>query len=214
MKILQAKIDWKEGFANDARLQLLVDHVPFMDEMRYEQRGNLYFAEKDGYVHFLCEDPRDHSGYGGRAFDLTMKDGTVVVLKGPWSGRAAVMEAAGFTPCVEAILTDDSLAYDRGYTFVSGAVTLDLARLALTLADHDRGHFEDLERHGEIYHVIVPNSAAIRDKLLASGGGKTFDHLRRKATPVQSTERDKDVLSNAADALHELNADQSRIVLG
>lgn len=124
MKILGASINWYDGFCNKPRLEIVVDSIPAsFEELRYEQRGSLYFAEKDQYVSFFYYDgPSD--GCGGHHFDIIMKDGTKKTLIGPWSSRCGVMNEAGFTPSVEVtIILEESYPYGR----IAGAITTDLA---------------------------------------------------------------------------------------
>lgn len=103
MKLVSHKVNMYEGYANDAKYEIWVEDMPELSDLRYEQRGHLYFAEKDGLVSFYAySGPGD--GYGGRAFPITLVDGTEVVLKGPWSSRPAVMMKAGFPECVDVVI--------------------------------------------------------------------------------------------------------------
>jgi hypothetical protein len=122
MKILDMKVHWYENFDNEPELMLLVDKLPDHDDLRYEKKGPLYFAEKDGYVSFFAySQPGD--GYGGRVFPIVLTDGTKMDLKGPWSSRAGAMNRAGFVPCLDVIITDDPEVWKKGYTFYAAHVT-------------------------------------------------------------------------------------------
>lgn len=105
MKLVSHKVNMYEGFANDAKYEIRVDTLPELSDLRYEKRGDLYFAEKDGYVSFYAYSGPGE-GYAGRHFPITLVDGTEVVLKGPWSSRPAVMLTAGFPECVDVIIND------------------------------------------------------------------------------------------------------------
>ncbi|HRR49605.1 MAG TPA: hypothetical protein P5293_06605 [Bacteroidales bacterium] len=122
MKILDMKVCWYENFDNDPQLQILVDKMPDFDDLLYEKKDGLYFAEKDGYVSFFVY-TKPGEGFGGRVFPITLTDGTKVDLKGPWSSRAGVMNKAGFEPCLDVHLTDDPEVWKRGYTFYAAHVT-------------------------------------------------------------------------------------------
>lgn len=103
MKLVKSSVRMYEKYANDAMYEIWVEGLPELDEMRYEKRGSLYFAEKDGYVVFYAySSPGD--GYGGRTFNITLTDGTPMALKGPWSSRAGQMMKAGFPETVEVVL--------------------------------------------------------------------------------------------------------------
>lgn len=131
MKALAVKVNWWEGWGNDPVLQLLVDELPPLDAFRFDKNGAIYYAELDGYVRYYAYS-RPGSGFGGRHFCITMKDGKEVILEGPWSSRPGAVHLYGFGPCVHVSITDDPLAFERGYTFFSGDVTLAFAQGALS----------------------------------------------------------------------------------
>lgn len=56
----------------------------------FEQRGDIYRAEDGDIVQYYCYD-KPGGGYGGRRFDITMRDGSRRSLIGPWSSRAGVV---------------------------------------------------------------------------------------------------------------------------
>lgn len=125
MKVLKAKIDWMLKWSNSPTLQILVDKIP--TDLEYEQHGSCYFAEKEGYVNYYSY-TRPDEGFGGRKFELKMKDGSVKTLIGPWSGNSAFAAASGFTPCMECSIIDNPVDYERGYTFYAGNITIELAK--------------------------------------------------------------------------------------
>ena len=126
MKLLKAEVEWHIGYSNAPDLVLHLDTIPKGDEFEFEQRGPLYYAEKDGFVRFYAYQ-KPGSGFGGREFRIRMKDGEERVLKGPWSSRSGCMNRAGFGPCVDVTFVADGF---RGY----GAVTLELAQQAAEMA--------------------------------------------------------------------------------
>jgi hypothetical protein len=91
MKILGIKIDWHEEFNQSATITCEVDRIPSMDELVFEaypiQKGVLYYAELEGYVCYLYHQPKNEEGFGGREYSLKMKDGTIKIIKGPWSSN-------------------------------------------------------------------------------------------------------------------------------
>lgn len=154
MEILKAKIDWMEQFANEPGLYLLLKNRPSLGDFRYEERNGCYFAENQGLVDFFhYKQPGD--GYAGRSFHLTMKDGSEKVLKGPWSSRASVMNREGFVHCIEATITEDLEVWERGHTFYSSAVTIEIAKKALKLIPGVELKMEaDIQWRGEINYRI------------------------------------------------------------
>lgn len=127
MNIIKARDVKYRQYANPAHTELLVDAIPDIRDMVFDTKSagryTLYFAEQDGYVAFFAHDPDNQRGYGGASFTLRMRDGSTVTLVGPWSSRSEVMDAAGFTPSVEADIVADPAAFTRGYTFRAGHVT-------------------------------------------------------------------------------------------
>jgi hypothetical protein len=141
-----------EQYANEPNLYLLLKDFLKTGELTYEKRGDCYFAEKDGYVDFYhYVGPSD--GYGGRHFTITMKDGSEKILEGPWSSRASVMNREGFTPCIEATITESKEVWAKGYTFYASAVTVEVAKQALELLPTVLLR-KRVDRNGEINYRI------------------------------------------------------------
>lgn len=137
-KILDAKIEWFKGCANSPQFKLLVDKIPSIEELVYDEKrdgaGTMYFAEKDGYVDFMYHTPRNENGYGGRKWTIKVrKSGGSVeerIVKGPWSSNSPAMNGAGYHPSVEVTITDDPDVWKRGFTFYAGHVTYEVAQEA------------------------------------------------------------------------------------
>jgi len=127
---LEARINWRHRFLNPPMLEILVDHMPDMEQMVYNQtplpNGSLYYAEKDGYVSFYYHKPSDPRGFGGRVYNLILDTGELVTINGPWSSRSGSMNKAGYGPCMDACMVTDKESYDRGHTFMSGNITVEL----------------------------------------------------------------------------------------
>lgn len=145
MKILDADIDWMERCGNDPRIKILVDRMPRLEELTYQQKGSLYFGELDGYVSFFFYQQPDE-GYGGRHFDINMMDGSQKTLIGPWSSCSSVMNDAGFTPCTEVSITDDPEVWKRGHTFFAAAATVEILEPAMKLC-YEYPSWFDLHKH-------------------------------------------------------------------
>jgi len=94
----------------DRRLHIYIEgHWPRSTETPgWEREDHLYFAEGQwGDVHFFFYD-KPGRGFGGQIFTVTMKDGSKVQLKGPFSSRNGVMNWQGFTPSVEVYVHEPS----------------------------------------------------------------------------------------------------------
>lgn len=128
IEIIKGRVNWMDGFGNRPVLSLLLSHIPNRDDMRFEKRDSLYFAESEGFCVFFSWHGYADRGFGGRAFPITMKDGSKVTLLGPWSSSASTMNAAGFGPCVNANVTADPAVFERGHTFYAGDVLISVVR--------------------------------------------------------------------------------------
>lgn len=94
-QIKEVRVDWKEGFANSPTFQVVLNKLPDQNVVRFQRLDNLFYGEdkESGYVRFFCWDEArgQDQGFAGRHFPITLVDGTEIVLKGPWSSRAGVM---------------------------------------------------------------------------------------------------------------------------
>lgn len=171
-----------QRWSNSPTLAILVDEMPETKDFRYEQKGSLYYGEKDGYVNFFAYD-RPDQGYGGRHFPITMTDGTEKVLIGPWSSRAGVMNAAGFGPCLDVSITSRQDDWVRGYTFFAAAVTLDVALEAIKLWNEPR-----LGRDWAISLAEVKDGGDLRyDPVLTKGIKSQLFRTNQKLRIIEPT---------------------------
>jgi len=148
-RILKMGVEWNAGYANPAELRVLVDQIPDLSEYRYECRDGIYYAEKDGFVSFMFYS-QPGEGFGGKTFKLKMKDGSIAILKGPWSSNSSSVNSRGFGPCREIVATDDPEVWENGHTFFSGAMTLTAIREAVAelmpgLEIHEEASINDMD---------------------------------------------------------------------
>lgn len=175
MEVLKAEINWMEEWANEPGLYLLLKDCPKHEELKYEERNSCFFAEKDGLIEFFhYKQPGD--GYAGRHFNITMQDGSHKVLKGPWSSRASVMNKQGFTPCIEAAITENPEVWEKGYTFYSSAVTVKLAEKALKLIN-------------ESIHLPFWPEVELRKK--EDGNGEINYHIREIGKTLEQSKEER-----------------------
>lgn len=130
MQILKADVEWALSYDNNPRFKVLVDQLPPWEESRFiEAAPHLYYSNNDGFVRFLAGDTKKHGeGYGGRQFNLPMKDSSTVILVGPWSSRSGCFNyKMDVEPCCEVLITDKEEVFEQGYTFYGGV--LSVARL-------------------------------------------------------------------------------------
>lgn len=159
MRIEDAQVDWMEGYANDPKLQVLVDEIPDRSELRFEHEDGLWVAIENGYVEFFAwSGDGNDGGYSGRCFEITTVDGEEVTLKGPWSSRAGCVNKRSFGPVVDVELATDPEVLERGYTFKAGTLTLSAAKQAIDLVD-EASHLERVVKFDsdEPYWVVRRN---------------------------------------------------------
>jgi len=173
MHVKSGYLNWMEGWHNATGIHLLMDEneMPAISDLRYEETKvnattGVVFAEKDGFVDYFCYNS-DKNGYGGRTFNLKMKDGTEKSLKGPWSSRAGVMNAKGFTPCV-----DVTIEVSR-YRLYACAVTLDFLNSIL----HKLTFKNPFEFGKGVAPVVFPEGSKIVIGAYGCASGTNIDTL-------------------------------------
>jgi len=133
---MKASVNWMEGWANPPKLEIHLDRYPESGQFVYEETQGCYFAvdQETGVVRYFYYE-RPGRGYGGRTFDLKMKDGSTRSLIGPWSSRCQCMNEVGFPHSVECvIITEDGCNY-------AGALLIDVAKEYLRAAEGDAAEF-------------------------------------------------------------------------
>lgn len=120
MEILAAKIE-------NQMLALLVDKIPQTDELVFQRRNDLYFAEKDGYVEFYYYNKLDTAG----AFHKTikLKNGKIVKLNGAWSSRCGIMNKY-FPHTIQVLITEIGDEFTNN-PILGAYITVKLARQIL-----------------------------------------------------------------------------------
>lgn len=171
MKILKSKIDWMLGWSNSAKLEITVDKIPESDKYEFKDVGGerLYYSNNEGLVSFLSGHPDFPStGYGGRKFELKMKDGPNHVLIGPWSSRSGVINKLFEPHCVEVVLYGSEGSFPG--LGCSSAMTIELATKCLKIVHPDL-EFQIVKKwDDEIYYEI--------DKELRNKYNITIDDTR------------------------------------
>ncbi len=105
-QILKISVDWMHDYSNDPRIFVDLDACDTLQTKKYVydfkqcKDGTAYFAVDGVFASFMFHDPRNQAGYGGSVFDLTMSDGTIRKVKGPWSSSDSAMASLGFPETV------------------------------------------------------------------------------------------------------------------
>lgn len=113
MRIVDGRVNWRDMWANRPEIELLVDRMMPIGEHVFSEREGMFYAERDGDVCFLLDNP-DRSGFGGKTFRLRMEGGAERILVGPWSSRAGVANRLGFGPCLDVALADSRGDWNSG----------------------------------------------------------------------------------------------------
>lgn len=161
------KVDWMEGWANNPGIIVLVDRFPDLSDVKFDKKGPLYFAEKDGGVFFFSY-RQPGNGFGGRHFTLKMKDGSEEILKGPWSSRSSVMNTVGFTPSIEVIIAEDRDTFERGYTLLAGSMIVEKVEEGLKKFLPGFSLYSFIDEDGEENYELRKNGKNKKD-LIAEG---------------------------------------------
>lgn len=152
MQIKAMRVRWWLGWGNSPIFEVLVDRLPHRDTLRFRKNdAGLYLAEEGGYVQFYAWSGKGNDGgYSNAHIPITMIDGSEVVLLGPWSARAGVINRypRDFPQVLDVSITDERRVFDRGYTFYTAAVTKAAIVEALPLCPGVTLH-ED-RRHGDV----------------------------------------------------------------
>jgi hypothetical protein len=110
-----------------SKLVLLVEEAPpSWENMRYDHKGDLWFAEQDGYVHYFID-----SGNGDISRTVTTVEGEKREFRNVGESRAGIFNREGLGPYVDVKVTTDKEAFEqRPGEIQNTAVTLDTARAA------------------------------------------------------------------------------------
>lgn len=133
-KILDLRVDWVDAYGNSPRWMVLLNHTNTFahnGEPLWERSsdGTHWRAEKGievdyfGYHGEGLETDRNEGGYGGHCYEITMKNGSKRILKGPWSSRAALCNLVfpNHAPCVEVSITTDLDDWNSGMGYCTSS---------------------------------------------------------------------------------------------
>lgn len=108
-------------------LALDIDRMPERSDRVYSKhavsgRAILYFSLLDGIADFVLHDPRDQSGFGGAVFNLPMRTGETVSIKGPWSSSCEFVNSLGICETLYPATVRPPDRTDRWVSGVTGSV--------------------------------------------------------------------------------------------
>ena len=152
MKPISCSVEWYEEYSNDPILQIVVDEIPSREDLRYQHKRNLWFAEKDGYVSFFAwAGPGNEGGFYSSKYAIILEDGSTVTLLGPWSSNSAAINKYFIPQCLDvAIKTEE----DKFSCWCSGAVSLEFALEAIKLCEEPIELIVKNLDYG--YYIFVP----------------------------------------------------------
>lgn len=140
MKILKGHVRWGEG-EHRPSVFLLVDNVPAREDLRYSERKEIYYAERDGFCSIFRHDAPDidHTIFGRPRESICMTDGSQRAVT-RFDISSALVNEQGFGPCVQVHYTQSERTYADGYTFHFGAVLASLLREYANVIDIGPGY--------------------------------------------------------------------------
>lgn len=158
MKIVDAQINWHEGFVNPPSVRILVDEelIPYGDRvwrklpakrstLSSEQElivGDIskpdpnwfaYVFRQGGYTDFFTWGGEPDQGFGGSKKVIKLDDGTEETIIGGWSTSPRILNEADpdAKPVVDVSFTTDPKVMEKGYTFYSASYDWEEVYLAV-----------------------------------------------------------------------------------
>lgn len=131
-------------------LCLHVADLPNPTELVYTYREPFFYAEHPtGLCNFYYW-PGSNDGYAGKGITINTVDGPFT-MRGPGSSRPGLLNAHGFGPCVQVVMSVSKVDFDRGHGFI-GYVTLAFAE---QVAQQLGIAMEKYDDDGDIIHRIA-----------------------------------------------------------
>jgi hypothetical protein len=120
-----------------SKLVLLVEEAPpSREDMRYDHKGDLWFAEQDGYVHYFID-----SGKGDISHAVMTVEGEEREFWNTGESRAGIFNREGLGPYVDVKVTTDKEAFEQRPGEIQNiAVTLDTAREAAEMIGREMSY--------------------------------------------------------------------------
>ena len=165
--IIDARVNWMEEWGNSPILEILVEKVLNVSDFRYDlidrERSDLYFGYRDGQVSYFVHDKNNERGFGGATYILSPAEPNRRIpykVKGPWTSRSSVMNNF-FKHSMEARLIDNEAGFEKGFTFMSGAVSMPMALEAL-----DHIHVSTGEIYALAYHSLYEDLSELEYQIV------------------------------------------------
>lgn len=186
MKILDAQVVTWGSTYRPHHLQILVDNIHREDKVYdviEDENGATYLSVTDGIVSFFYHNPKNEHGYGDRTFNLTMRDGTERVVKGPWSSNNSWIRQLFGVDSFHVSYTEDPEVFKRGYTFYAGDITIDLAQEAMKLTG------DEWQLIYASSNAKTPNDASGEQAAIIEGSLEGWYIVRENCPDSYKTER-------------------------
>lgn len=101
-RIKNITIDWMEGWANDPRIIVELEHNQVMwpdaNTPVWHEENGFHIAVLGSVVRYFYTDGKPTEGFGGRLFQGTFWNGDGFSYRGAWSSRAACINACDTLP--------------------------------------------------------------------------------------------------------------------
>lgn len=162
--------DMGRQYSNRPGFAVVVDRVPSFEGFIWQTNGRgTYYAEQDGWVRFLFHsgEPEQQQGFGGSQYHLNMKDGSLKILKGPWSSNSGAVNAAGFGPCREVTVFEKDARVGYGGYAVTLRKLLEIAAVVQPVDGKGSQLFGcAVAFDGEWYDPVIVKDRVLAGKLL------------------------------------------------
>lgn len=142
MNIRDAKL---LSFIGKLKFMILTDEQPpERDGLKYQNEGNIWYAEEEGWVDFFKE------GDGGISRTIMTIDGEERSFTSVGATRCGVVNREGLGPCIKVKYTTDDSKFENGTGFDS-YVTLDAAQQAAEITNTKLE--KEVDERGEVTWV-------------------------------------------------------------
>lgn len=168
MEILNTKIDWMyKDIDADPIIHILVDKIP--REFVYHKKGNLYWAENDGYVSYFIANTGNNIN-----INIKLDDGSLGMISGIECPKENIMIRNGIH-CIRVGMTDSEKVF--GEVLSSGFAAVTIAKIRGKMPE---GH--ELMLEGDRY---FPAKCNVKRRCMRCKGSGRCDKALHWSDPLK-----------------------------
>lgn len=128
MKVIDAKVSWLPGYANQPTFEVLMDELPTCrtvqcQVIKHNAHSRTFVGVRDDGAAHLYSDDNNRAGFGGAMCDVTLDGGIVLKVEGPWLGGSPSSGDLIDRVLMEANATTNPVSLAQGYTLQVAALS-------------------------------------------------------------------------------------------